>query len=1030
MGAAAVVPAVPGGSLQLLPVERSWTVRQAMALMLACVVLPVVVASALLLGAHWRGERDKAREELRGEAQALADAIDRKLDVGTGQLRTLAASRSFDLQEWERLHAFAAAAVADRPGYLVGLAAPGGQQVFSTARPYGGPPVNLWALEAEQRQAEWNGHALPVSSQGLTRRVFESGGQAYSGLFYGLNVRRPMLAMAVPVLREGRVAYALLLSYPATAVEEALQQARPGRQVVVADAAGRVIAGRGPGAPSTAEPLPPAVGPDLMAAQVTTAAGYTVRLAAPPAQVLASAVRVISAWAALVVLAVLASTLVAIVFSRWLAAPLQALGESLRPGGAPPRAAGLRVAEVEQLHQVLLAGAQDAQRAADAEAAQRELQQQQRLLRASEAHLRRVLDGLYAFVGVLDLQGTLLEANLTPVQRAGMQREDFIGRPFWDCWWWSWSPAVQERLKLAVERARAGVVDRYDVEVRMEGGQLVTIDFQLAPLRDADGTITHLIPSAVDVQARVQTARALMVSEANAQRAAADFDAQRRLLDATLEATPVGILVLDRAGRLVHMNSANRALWGPVPPEVQPSDWRGWWRDDGPAPGAPIAADAWPLAQALRTGRGVAQTVEIEPFDQPGARRIVHMSAAPVLDAHGAVVGAVVAQLDVTERTLAEATLREADRQKDIFLATLGHELRNPLAPIRTAAEIIRRAAPPEPVLVRARESIERQVAHLSRLVDDLLDVSRIRVGTLQLRDDALDLREIVGGTAEAVRSSVAGRSFVLVPADQPVWVRGDATRLSQALLNVLNNACKFTAPGGHIEVALRTQGRWAEVTVRDDGIGLRPEARERIFGLFTQEEKSGLGGNQGLGIGLALSRQLARLHGGDLVAHSDGPGRGSTFVLRLPLAEAGAQAAAGEAPTPAPARAEATVLVVDDNQDSCDLLAELLEGGGLHVLKACTGAEALRLHAAHGPELVVLDIGLPDIDGYQLCRRIRADRPAHPPALVALTGWGQAADKAAARAAGFDVHLTKPVDPIELERTLRLLLQAKGTFA
>ncbi len=1016
--------------MRFFPARRSWTVRQAMALMLACVVLPVVVASALLLLAHWRGERDKAQDALREEAEAVAAAVDRDIDVGLAQLRTLAASRSFDLQEWERLHAFAAAVVADRPGYLVALVAPGGDQVFMTARPYGQARVNLWTIEAEQREAEWNGQRLPLSSQGLTRHVFQTGRPAYSGVYYGLNVRRPTMAMGWPVVRGGRVVYALVLSYPAAALEQPLRQARPGRQVVVADAAGRVVAGRGPGAPGTGARLPPEAGEGLLSVDVATASGYTVRLAAPPAQVLGGAMRVTGAWSALVLLALLVSTIVAVVFSRWLSAPLRALGHAVRQGSRPTFHAGLRVVEVEQLREVLLAAAQDAQRASDAEAAQRELEQQQRLLRASEAHLRRVLDGLYAFVGVLDLQGTLLEANLPPVQRAGLRREDFIGKPFWDCWWWSWSPAVQERLKLAVERARVGVVDRYDVEVRLEGDQLVTIDFQLAPLRDADGTITHLIPSAVDVQARVQTARALMVSEANAQRAAADFDAQRRLLDATLEATPVGILVLDRAGRLVHMNSANRALWGPIPGDVDPGDWRGWWRDDGPAPGQRITPEAWPLSVALRSGQSVARTVEVEPFDQPGARRIVHMRAAPVLDGQGAVVGAVVAQLDVTERTLAEAALREADRQKDIFLATLGHELRNPLAPIRTAAEIIRRAAPPEPALVRARESIERQVAHLSRLVDDLLDVSRIRVGTLQLREATVDLREILGGTAEAVRSSVAGRTFVVDKGRAPVWVRGDATRLSQALLNVLNNACKFTAPGGRIEVALRTQGRWAEVEVRDDGIGLKPEARERIFGLFAQEEKSGLGGNQGLGIGLALSRQLARLHGGDLLAHSDGPGRGSSFVLRLPLAEAVAGAAPGAPPATAAPRAEATVLVVDDNNDSCDLLAELLAGSGLHVLRAYDGTQALLLHEAHEPDLVVLDIGLPDIDGYALCRRIRAARPAHPPALVALTGWGQAADKAAARAAGFDVHLTKPVDPIELERTLRLLLQAKGTFA
>lgn len=1012
---------------------RTWTVRQAMGLMLACVVLPGALGAAVLVVSHWTSERDKARAALQDEAVAIARSVDRDLDVGLAQLQAIAAARALDDGDWADLHAFAAAVVRDRPGHLVALTAPGGLQLFNSALPLGQGRLNLWALEAENRQVDWNGRSLPVSSQGLTRQVFRTAAPAYSNLYIAVSLHRPTLGMAIPVIRANHVAYALTLSFPADALLAALRQVREDRQVAVVDATGHVIAALGPGAPSTGDLLEGPPAGDLVV-ETATARGYTVRLSAPTSIALAGAVRVTSAWALLALLAVLASVLLAMLFSRWVALPLQALGRAVRHNAPLPAGTdSLRVAEVEQLRDALASARDDNRRATAAEAARAALEQEQRVLRASEAHLRRVLDGLYAFVGVLDLDGTLLEVNLPPVQRAALGREEVIGRPFWDCPWWNWSPQVQQRLREAIANAREGCIERYDVEVRLEDGQLVTIDFQLAPLRDEQGRITHLIPSATDVQARVQAARALMVSEAMAQRAAAGIDAQRRLLDAILEATPVGMLVQDPAGRLLHMNSAHRVLWGlePSQADARVQAWRGWWVD-GERAGMPLGAEEWPLARARQEARGVAETVEIEPLDAPGQRKVVLMRAAPVLDGQGLVVGAVVAQMDMTERTRAEAALREADRQKDIFLATLGHELRNPLAPIRTAAEIIRRRAPDDLAVVRARESIERQVTHLARLVDDLLDVSRISVGALQLREDTLDLRELVAGTVEAVRSSMgASRSIALHPVPAtPVWVRGDATRLSQALLNVLNNACKFTGQGGRIEVVMACEAGQVQMLISDDGVGLRPEACERIFGLFAQEQKSGLGGNQGLGIGLALSRQLVRLHGGELTAASPGPGQGSTFLLRLPLAAVGV-----EPPVAAPAAAQrrapqgATVLVVDDNRDSCDLLAQLLEADGLRVLRAYSGQEALQLHAQAQPDLLVLDIGLPDIDGYAVCRRIRAARPRHPPALVALTGWGQSADKAAARAAGFDVHLTKPVDPAELERAIRSLLAARTTL-
>ncbi len=263
---------------------------------------------------------------------------------------------------------------------------------------------------------------------------------------------------------------------------------------------------------------------------------------------------------------------------------------------------------------------------------------------------------------------------------------------------------------------------------------------------------------------------------------------------------------------------------------------------------------------------------------------------------------------------------------------------------------------------------------------------------------------------------------------DDPLLVKGDAVRLSQVLLNVLQNACKFTAPQGVITLTVRRNGPWAEVQFDDDGIGFARDARERIFGMFSQEAKSGVGGNQGLGIGLAVARQLARLHGGDIVADSPGPGRGATFILRLPLTQANSPMRAVQG-FDLSAGAGSTVLIVDDNVDACEMTAHLLESSGYRSRCAYTAAGGLAAFADVMPDVALLDIGLPDFDGYELCRQLRSQVGAGV-ILIAITGWGQQEDRMAAREAGFDAHLTKPVDPLELEQTLATLLSARRTLA
>jgi PAS domain S-box-containing protein len=407
----------------------------------------------------------------------------------------------------------------------------------------------------------------------------------------------------------------------------------------------------------------------------------------------------------------------------------------------------------------------------------------------------------------------------------------------------------------------------------------------------------------------------------------------------------------------------------------------------------------------------------------------------PLFDAEGAVSGIFAHGVDLTEQVRTAEALRENDRRKDEFLALLGHELRNPLAPIRNAVHILEQAGQDEALLERTREMIDRQVAHMTRLVDDLLDISRISQGKILLRRERLDLVELVRHAVEDHRGELEsgglGLDLDLPPQpSEPLWVEGDRIRLSQMLGNLLHNAGKFTDPGGRVTVELAVdppgeRAEWAEVVVRDTGIGMDPEMLERLFETFSQADRSLARSRGGLGLGLALVHGLAGLHGGEVSAASEGLGRGSRFTLRLPLASAAA-APRAEAEVPAPATSLPRVLVVEDNADAAESMQLLLELRGFETVTAGDGVAGLELARRFRPDVVLCDIGLPGaLDGYAVARELRADPAFAGLRLIALTGYGQAEDQRRAYAAGFDLHLTKPVDPATL-----LNLLASPAFA
>ena len=369
---------------------------------------------------------------------------------------------------------------------------------------------------------------------------------------------------------------------------------------------------------------------------------------------------------------------------------------------------------------------------------------------------------------------------------------------------------------------------------------------------------------------------------------------------------------------------------------------------------------------------------------------------------------------EMVVRRQAEDELRVVDRKKDEFLATLAHELRNPLAPMTNAVALVRRPGADGETRERAIGILDRQLRHMVRLIDDLLDVSRIATGKLSLHMENLDLVAILRAALELAEPAAAARRLHVASRlpDAPLPLVGDSARLLQVFANLLNNACRYTPPGGRIDVEARSVDGSIEVSVRDTGVGVEPAMQQRIFELFEQADKSLERGNSGLGIGLTLARQLVQLHGGEIGVVSEGIGRGSTFVVRLPRAERGAAlGASARAPEGAAAGAMHVVLA-DDNVDFAESLQSILEMKGHDVTVVHDGEAALEAMRRRRPDVAILDIGMPGLNGYDVARRVRADPATAALVLIAVTGWGQAADKQAAVDAGFDRHLVKPLEP------------------
>ncbi len=548
-------------------------------------------------------------------------------------------------------------------------------------------------------------------------------------------------------------------------------------------------------------------------------------------------------------------------------------------------------------------------------------------------------------------------------------------------------------------------------------GSVIDCEWYNSALHDASGRLVSMLSLVLDVTERNRAVEALRESELRARAAEPGTRASEERFRRRVEVSSQIVWVTGADGRAVEDSPSWRAFTGRTYEE-----WAGdrWLEAIHPDDRARLAA-AWRHAVETRS----PYAVEFRQIHASGAWRHMECRAVPILDDAGGVREWVGMNVDITERKLAEAALRDvnellrdADRRKDEFLAMLSHELRNPLAPIRNAVAILDRATPTGAQAARARAVIGRQVQHLARIVDDLLDVTRIARGKIELRRAPLDLVPVVQRAAEDHRPLLyeRGVSLAIVLPGAPAWVDGDGTRLTQVLGNLLQNAAKFTEHGGRVTVALAVAGDEVEVRVRDTGVGIAPELLGRIFEPFVQSDQSLARSQGGLGLGLALVKGIVELHGGTVRAESAGPGQGAEIVVRLPAATS--RDAPLEAPRQRGAAEPLRVLVVDDNRDAAESLAEILRILGHAADVAIDGAGAIARARASAPDVVLCDLGLPGMDGYAVARALRAEHGDRV-RLVAVSGYARPEDVERARAAGFDGHVAKPADPQELVRLL-----------
>ena len=628
----------------------------------------------------------------------------------------------------------------------------------------------------------------------------------------------------------------------------------------------------------------------------------------------------------------------------------------------------------------------------------------------ARTRLAAVVDWSEDAIVTKSLDGIITTWNRGAAKLFGYSAEEAVGQPV--------TMLIPEERRHEEEKILARIrngetVEPYETVRRRKDGSLLDISLAVSPIVNEDGRIVGASKIARDITVR--------------KRAEEDVRRSREALNSLVDQAPFGIYIVDSELKIAQMNARSQAgaffNVRPVIGRDLAEVMRILWPE-------PVAAEIIAaFERTLETGEAYrsrdfssprADTDNVESYEWE-LHRITLPDGRP---------GVVSYYFDSTRLRMAEHALREADRRKDEFLATLAHELRNPLAPIRNGLQILRSTELDPAAAPQVHEMLERQVNHLVRLVDDLMEVARVTRGRIELRKEPVDLGAMLKSAVETSRPLIeaAHHELTVTVPEEPVTLVADPVRLAQIIANLLNNASKYTDEGGQISLTGRREGDHAVVSVCDSGIGIPVDVLPRVFDLFAQADRTYQRAQGGLGIGLTLVRTLVELHGGAVAAKSEGLGRGSEFIVRLPL---GVDSA--ERRNPQPGKREAVfasqrILVVDDSRDAAESLAMLLESLGADVQTASDGPAALDELEAFRPSVMLLDIGMPGMDGLEVARRARQRAEGRDLTLIALSGWGQEEDRRRSREAGIDYHLVKPVNLDELGQLLTALAPARAS--
>ena len=617
-------------------------------------------------------------------------------------------------------------------------------------------------------------------------------------------------------------------------------------------------------------------------------------------------------------------------------------------------------------------------------------------LSESDVRFRTIFNQAAVGMAVTDLTGRFIQINQKFADVFGFTIEELQQRAFLQLMHpLDYHSAQQSLATLASEEKTDLVLEKRCLR---KNGAVIWSLSTITLVRDRTGHAQHLIWIVEDISERK------LAAEAQARLVAVIASSDDSIISMTLDGE---VLSWNRGAEYMYGYAANEMI-GKTTQELIPSDRL----DEEPA-----------ILDRIRKGE------RIEHFEtlrkrKDGSVFNVSIAVSPIEDSRGRIMGASKITRDITQGKLTEAALRETDRRKDEFLATLAHELRNPLAPIRQAALISESESATDAQRRWSHNVITRQVHHMSLLLDDLLDISRITRGTLELRLEDTELADILEAAVETARPVIdaKGHKFKIEAPDESVQFMADPLRLAQILSNLLTNAAKYTDPGGEIQLRVACDRQSIVFAVKDSGIGIPAEALKNIFEMFSQVKSTRDRSEGGLGIGLSLTRGLVDLHGGRIEARSAGAALGSEFIVRLPRRDSRIMPGAVSTAVDEEPVASRRVLIADDNRDAAETLAMLLQIEGHEVHVVHDGRAAVSAFTDFNPEVALLDIGMPELSGYEVARRVRENVQGQTVTLIALTGWGQERDKEQALAAGFNHHFTKPVEPARISKILRSL--------